>query len=131
MRIASDLLQQIVEHARRDAPNECCGLIGAADGAATSVYETRNVRASPLAFEIHGPEAIRIMDEIEESGGELAGIYHSHTRTDPYPSQTDINFAANWPGIEWLIIGLSDGEATWRSYRLDDGRIEEVPIEVE
>jgi [CysO sulfur-carrier protein]-S-L-cysteine hydrolase len=132
MKIARDLLDQIVDHARRDAPNECCGLVGAHDGRATSVHPTENVRASPLAFEVHGPEAFRIMEGIESSGGELAAIYHSHTRTDPYPSQTDVNFAANWPGIEWLIVGLTrDGEASVRSYRIDDGRIEEVPVEVE
>ena len=131
MRIARDQLDEIVEHARRDAPNECCGLIGAREGAVTSVHPTRNVRASPLAFEIHGPEAIRIIDEIEDAGSELAGLYHSHTRTDPYPSQTDVNFAANWPGIEWVIVGLKGDEATVRSYLIDGGRIEEVALEVE
>ena len=133
MKIARDLLNSMIEHARRDAPNECCGLVGAADGRATSVHATENVRASPLAFEIHGPEAIRVIDEIEDAGSDLAAIYHSHTRTDPYPSQTDVNFAANWPGIEWIIVGLEGnggGEATVKSYVIEGGRIEEVPIEV-
>ena len=83
MRIPQDLLDDIVEHARADAPNECCGLIGARDGVATSVHRTRNVRASPLAFEMHGPEVMRIIDEIEDGGGELAAMYPSHTRTEP------------------------------------------------
>jgi proteasome lid subunit RPN8/RPN11 len=130
MRIARNLLDQMIEHARRDAPNECCGLVGAEEGHATSVHATENVRASPLAFEIHGPEAIRIMDAIEAGGSELAAIYHSHTRTEPYPSQTDVNFAANWPGIEWIILGLRGDEATVRSYLIDGGRIEEVAVEV-
>ena len=129
MRIPQDLLDEIVEHARADAPIECCGLIGAKDGVATSVHRTRNVRASQLAFEMHGPEVMRIIEEIEEDGGELAGMYHSHTRTEPYPSQTDRNFARNWPGLEWVIVGLRDGEATVRSYLIEPDGVRELALE--
>ena len=128
MRIPPELLAQIVEHARADAPNECCGLIGAHDGVATSVHRTRNLKASPLAFEMHGPEVMRIIDEIEDGGGELAGMYHSHTRTEPYPSQTDRNFARNWPGLEWVIVGLRGDEATVRSYLIDGAEVREVEV---
>jgi proteasome lid subunit RPN8/RPN11 len=62
----------------------------------------------------------------------MGAIYHSHTRTEPYPSQTDINFAAGWPGVEWLIVGLrADGEPTVRSYRIDGGDVTEVEVEVD
>ena len=131
MRIPQDLLDEIVEHARRDAPNECCGFITARDGVATRTYPANNVRASPLAFQIDDREQIRINDEIddnEERDGQLAGIYHSHTRTDPYPSQTDLNYAANWPGIEWVIVGLAGDEAEVRSYLIDDGSVRRVEI---
>ena len=128
MRIPQDLLDRVVEHARADAPNECCGLIGAHGGVATSVHPTRNLRASPLAFEMHGPEVMRIIEEIEDAGGELAGMYHSHTRTEPYPSQTDRNFARNWPGLEWVIVGLDGDDATVRSYLIDDDGVREVPL---
>ena len=60
-------------------------------------------------------------------------IYHSHTRSDPYPSQTDVNFAAGWPGVEWLIVGVSkagDAAPEVRSYLIDDGVISEVELEV-
>ncbi len=49
----------------------------------------------------------RLLTEIEDAGDELGAIYHSHTRSEPYPSQTDVNFAAHWPGVEWLIVGLA------------------------
>jgi proteasome lid subunit RPN8/RPN11 len=84
------------------------------------VHPTRNVRASPLAFEMDGLEVYRLIDAIEEDGGELGAIYHSHTRTEPYPSQTDRNFARLWPGLEWVIVGLRDDDATVRSYLIDD-----------
>ena len=131
MRIPQDLLDAIVEHARLEAPNECCGLIGTKDGAATSVHRMRNLKASPLAFEMHGPDVVRVIDEIEEAGGELGGMYHSHTRTEPYPSQTDRNFAVNWPGLEWLIVGLAGDEASVRSFLIEDGSVREVDVEVE
>jgi proteasome lid subunit RPN8/RPN11 len=128
VRIPQDLLDAMVEHARADAPNECCGLIAARDGVATAVHPTRNVRASPLAFEMDGLEVYRLIDEIEGRGEELAGMYHSHTRTEPYPSQTDRNFSKLWPGLEWVIVGLRGDEATVRSYLIDDGAVEEVPL---
>jgi proteasome lid subunit RPN8/RPN11 len=132
MKIARDLLDQIIEHAREDAPNECCGLVGARDGRATSVHRARNLAASPLKFEVDGPELFRILEAIEdEERAELGAIYHSHTRTAPYPSQTDINFSVGWPGAEWLIIGLANGEVDVRSYLIADGQVREVPVEVE
>ena len=133
MRIPQDLLDQIVEHARRDAPNECCGFITARDGVATRVYPALNKRASALAFEIDPREQIRINSEIddnEERDGQLAAVYHSHTRTEPYPSQTDINFARLWgAAMEWVIVGLDGEDATVRSYLIEDGRVREVPID--
>jgi proteasome lid subunit RPN8/RPN11 len=80
---------------------------------------------------IDGGEQLRIYNEIEDAGLELGAIYHSHTRSEPYPSQTDVNFAANWPGLEWLIVGTGGAEPVVRSYRIDDGRIAEVDVVVE
>ncbi len=130
MRIARPLLDQIIDHARRDAPNECCGVVRAREGAAESVHETENVVASPLRFEIDGMELFRLLDEFEAGGSELAAVYHSHVRTEPYPSQTDINFADRWPGLEWIIVGLGGDEPLVRSYTIEGGRVHEVELEV-
>jgi [CysO sulfur-carrier protein]-S-L-cysteine hydrolase len=130
MVIAPELLERVVEHARRDFPNECCGMIAMQDGRAVDVHEAENVAASPLRFEVDGMEVHRTIEAIEDAGGLLGAIYHSHTRSEPYPSQTDINFAAGWPGVEWLIVGLSrNGDPVIRSFRIDDGRVTEVPVE--
>ncbi|MGI9097356.1 MAG: Mov34/MPN/PAD-1 family protein [Solirubrobacteraceae bacterium] len=131
MRIARALLDDIVAHAVRDAPNECCGVVAARDGAATTVHATENVVASPFRFEIDGPQLMRLIDRFEADGDELAAIYHSHTRSEPYPSQTDVNFAELWPGVEWLIVGIAkDAEPTVRTYRIDGGTISEAELEV-
>ena len=132
MRIESALLERIVAHARRDFPNECCGMLGVRDGRAVAIHEATNLAASPLRFEVEGREILQAQDAFEDDGAELGAIYHSHTRSEPYPSQTDINFAAGWPGVEWLIVGLRrDGEPAVRSYRIDDGVVTEVEVEVE
>jgi len=128
--LAQTLLDEMISHAREEVPNECCGAISVSDGLACGIHRTANLRASPLAFEVDGLELLRIGTEIEDAGAELGGIYHSHTHTAPYPSQTDINFAANWPGAEWVIVGLADGEPDVRSYLIDGGQVAEVPIKV-
>ena len=128
MRIARSLLDEIVEHAVRDAPNECCGLVIGRDGTATSARALENLAASPFRFDIDGKELIAyaFADEDEE---QLTAIYHSHTRSEPYPSQTDVNFAVGWPGVEWLIVGLSKtADPVVRSYLIDDGEVREVDL---
>jgi proteasome lid subunit RPN8/RPN11 len=134
VRIARALLERVVAHARRDFPNECCGMIAVRDGDAVAVHEATNVQASPLRFEVDPLEVLRVDEAFAAEGAELGAIYHSHTRTEPYPSQTDLTFAARWgPGVEWLIVGVTrDGaEPTVRSYRIDDGVVTEVEVDVD
>lgn len=137
MDIAPELVERIVAHARAEAPNECCGVVavqseqvGVQRARAMSVKPARNVHASPKRFEIDGRDVLAAMGEFEEKGWEIGAIYHSHTHTPPYPSQTDVNFAANWPGVEWIIVGLADASAPeLRSYLIEEGAIREVALE--
>jgi [CysO sulfur-carrier protein]-S-L-cysteine hydrolase len=149
MKIAANLLDAVIAHALEDPKNEVCGVVavtseqagagqvgqaGQVDKAASAVevYRAVNVHASPLKFEIDPAELLALYNSIEGAGGELGAIYHSHVRSAPYPSQTDIGFAANWPGVEWIIVGLATGEAPEvRSYLIEDGRVREVALEVE
>jgi proteasome lid subunit RPN8/RPN11 len=133
VRIEAALLERILAHARRDFPNECCGVVAVRDGRAVAVYEATNVQASPLRFQVDPLEVLRIDNAIEAEGNTLGAIYHSHTRSEPYPSQTDIGFAESWPGVEWLIVGLRrDEDPTIRSYLIDQaGAVEEVEVQVE
>ena len=90
-----------------------------------------NLAASPFRFEIAGLTLMRLLDEIEGAGDDLGVLYHSHTRSEPFPSQTDVNFAALWPGVEWLIVGISkNADPEVRSYLIEDGRIRDVELEV-
>ncbi|HEV7773268.1 MAG TPA: M67 family metallopeptidase [Conexibacter sp.] len=134
MRIARTLYDQMVAHARAEAPNECCGVVGTnGDGSAQQVFLATNKHASPLRFEIEGLDLLRINNEIDDAGLEIGAIYHSHTRTAPEPSQTDINGAAQWPGALWIIVGLAtdDDEPDVRTWAIEDGRVTQVELVVE
>jgi proteasome lid subunit RPN8/RPN11 len=124
------LLEQIVAQARVEAPNECCGIIASRGGKAVAVHPATNAAASPLRYEMDGMEQYRIQSAIEDAGHELGAIYHSHTRTDPYPSQTDINLAF-YPDALYIIVGVAGEEADVRAWRIADGSVEEAELEIE
>lgn len=132
MKITQELLEQIVAHALEDPANEVCGVVAVTEQpepTASRVLRARNVHASPMKFEIDPQELLALYSAIEEQGEELGAIYHSHVRSPPYPSQTDVNFAANWPGVEWIIVGLKAGaEPEVRSYLIEGGTISEVEL---
>jgi proteasome lid subunit RPN8/RPN11 len=130
VRIARSLLDEIIEHAVRDAPNECCGVVLGRDGTASSVRQLENLAASPFRFDIDGRELVPLVFG-EDDGELLVAIYHSHTRSKPFPSQTDVNFAAGWPGVEWLIVGVwKNADPEICSYLIEDGKIRGAELEV-
>ena len=95
------------------------------------MHPAENLAASPFRFEVDGPALFRMLDAIEERGEELGAIYHSHTRSEAYPSQTDVNFSGGWPDVEWIIVGLSkNADPVVRSYLIQDGDIREVELDV-
>jgi proteasome lid subunit RPN8/RPN11 len=133
MNISAALLQEVVTHALEDPGNEVCGLVavsGDAERAAARVYRAINLHASPMKFEIEPNELLQLYNTIEDEGLALGAIYHSHVRSPPYPSQTDINFAANWPGLDWLIVGLAGEQPEVRCFRIDGPEVREVALEV-
>lgn len=130
MRISRQLLDDVIAHAREDAPNECCGMIAFSDGEAVAVHRARNTAASPFRYEMDGMEQYRIQTEIEDAGLELGAIYHSHTRSAPEPSQTDINLAF-YPEALYVIVGLKSPEPDVRAWRIVDGQVSEAALEIE
>ncbi|HEY2216310.1 MAG TPA: M67 family metallopeptidase [Solirubrobacteraceae bacterium] len=141
MKIASALLNEIVTHAQENPQIECCGIVAVkrdGDGdepktsaaTATRVYRAENIHASALKFEIEPMELFRLSEAIDEAGWEIGAIYHSHVRSAPYPSQTDVSFAAGWPGLEWIIVGLAPGsDPDVRSYVIDGADVREVALQ--
>ncbi|HSS41671.1 MAG TPA: M67 family metallopeptidase [Solirubrobacterales bacterium] len=131
MKISQSLIDEMVAHAREDLPNECCGMIGGRDGEATSVVRIENAAASPLRYEMDPQGQFDGLKAIEDGGGELIGIYHSHTRSAAYPSQTDVNEARMWPEQVYVIVSLENEEAPdVKAYDLADLKIADVDLDV-
>jgi proteasome lid subunit RPN8/RPN11 len=130
MRITRSDYEAMIAHARQEAPNECCGMIASRNGEAVKVYRATNAAASPLRYEIDGAEQYRIQMEIDDADLDLGAIYHSHTRSQPYPSQTDINLAF-YPEALYVIVGLAGEEPEVRAFTIRDGRVAEAELVVE
>ena len=129
MRISRELYDQMVAHAQADAPDECCGMVASLDGEALAVHPAENAAHSPLRYEIDGAEQFRIQMTIDDAGHDLGAIYHSHTRSAPYPSQTDINLAF-YPEALYIIVGVADDVPEVRAYAIRDGKVTDAELTV-
>jgi proteasome lid subunit RPN8/RPN11 len=131
MRVSQDLVDEMVAHARDELPNECCGMVGGKDGEASVVIRVANAAASPLRYEMDPQEQYNALKAIEDEGGELLAIYHSHTKSAAYPSQTDVNQAVAWPEQIYLIVSLQDPDSPdVKGYWLKDLGIADAELEI-
>jgi [CysO sulfur-carrier protein]-S-L-cysteine hydrolase len=115
-----------VEHAREEAPNECCGYLSAREGTVQAVFRADNPRKSPYGYELDH-KSLFAANELDDEGFEV-GIYHSHPRSPAEPSQTDINLAT-YPHWRYLIVSL-EADPVIRVWRIADGRVEEEELHV-
>jgi proteasome lid subunit RPN8/RPN11 len=123
------MIEEMIAHAREDAPNECCGLIGGTPEEAQSIHRAENAEASPFRYSIAPRQQLDLMNRIDEEGRQVAGIYHSHTRTPAYPSQTDINLASGWPEAVYFIVSLEHPDApVVNAFRIKGSKVEDVDI---
>ena len=130
MKISQQLVDEMVAHAREDLPNECCGMVGGKDGVATKVVRVVNAAATPLRYEMDPQGQFNALKEIEDDG-ELLAIYHSHTKSAAYPSQTDVNQAQNWPEPIYIIISLADADKPdVQAFHLADLKIADAELEI-
>lgn len=131
LRISQEQFEQMVQHARAEAPNECCGIVSASGEQAVKVYPATNARASEFSFVIDAQEQIRIDREIDDAGLDYGAIYHSHTRSEPRPSLTDIKYAKLWGDVLWIIVGLAGPEPEVMTWQIRDGKVREAELVVE
>jgi [CysO sulfur-carrier protein]-S-L-cysteine hydrolase len=122
--------KEIVEQGLREFPNECCGVIAASRGLPVKVYPMANADASPVTYRLDGREHLRVFDDIENQGWDLWAIYHSHTHSEAYPSETDIRLAF-YPEARYILLSLSDREnPVIRSFSIVDGEVAEEELTV-
>jgi proteasome lid subunit RPN8/RPN11 len=131
MRIRREMYDEMLDHAVQEAPNECCGMIASRDGVGVKLHRMTNAAASPLRYEMDPDEQFRVeYREIYDAGLDVGVIYHSHTRSEPYPSQTDINLASH-PESLYVIVGVAGGDRKVRAFTIREGKVEETDLVVE
>jgi proteasome lid subunit RPN8/RPN11 len=130
--ISRELRDQIVAHARRDHPDEACGVLAGPAGRdrPERFIAMINAERSPTFYRFDSAEQFRVWRDMEDNDEEPVVIYHSHTATEAYPSRTDISYASE-PGAHYVLVSTRDTDTTeFRSYRIADGRVTEEPVTV-
>jgi proteasome lid subunit RPN8/RPN11 len=130
LRITAELRDEIIAHARRDHPDEVCGVIAGASGSgrAERFIPMLNAARSPTFYEFDSMEQLRVWREMDDRDEEPVVIYHSHTATEAHPSRTDINLASE-PGAHYVLVSTREPDETeFRSFRIVDGEVEEEPV---
>ena len=129
------LAELLLDHARAELPNEACGILsGSREGGqarAAVFHPARNAEASPLRYDVHPGDLVRITFEIDEAGQELVAIFHSHTRSPAVPSPTDRR-SAMYPDAVYLLATLARPDVTpdecLRAWRIIDGASDEIGL---
>ena len=130
--LPAEIRDAIVAHARRDHPNEACGVVAGPAGSdrPQRVIEMLNSAASPTFYQFDSLEQLRVWNAMDDADEEPVIIYHSHTATEAYPSRTDVSYA-NEPGAHYVLVSTREPDRVeFRSYRILDGQITEEPVEV-
>lgn len=122
--------KEIVEQALREFPNEACGLIAAEGDVPVRVYPMTNANASSDTYRFDGREQFKVFDEVEERGWDIWAIYHSHTHSEAYPSETDIKLAF-YPDSRYLLLSVAErDQPVLRSFFIREGKVEEEEMTV-
>lgn len=136
LRLTTRQYDEIVSHCYAGLPDEACGLLGGPVqpdgvpiGEVTAVYPCTNADASARTYTVDSRDHIRALRSAEGDGGDLIGVFHSHTHSEPYPSETDVRQAVE-PHWFYVIVSLRRGFPELRAYRVSAGKIEEAPVEI-
>ena len=121
---------EMIAHARAEAPNECCGILAGLNDRVIKLYRTTNTEHSAYRYNIESREMLTIYKEIQENRWQLLGVYHSHTHTEAYPSPTDMKSIV-LPGSIHFIISLSDpDQAIIRAFHIMKGKAIETQLRI-
>ncbi|MCH7616464.1 MAG: M67 family metallopeptidase [Chloroflexi bacterium] len=126
--LTDDVREQMIAHAREQFPKECCGMLAGVDGKPVKVVRATNSEDSEFRYRVDDRELLRFLHDIDDNGWDFLAVYHSHTRSEAYPSPTDVRLATNWPDPYYVLVSLEDQEnPVVRAFRITDGEISEVP----
>lgn len=129
MELPAEIRDAMVQHALEEDPNECCGILAGAGGIVLQHYRITNTEKSPYRYSMDGRELNQVLRELDDNGWEMQVIYHSHTHSPAYPSDTDVRLAANWPDPYYLLVSLMDKQSPdVRLFTIWDGTVTEEPV---
>jgi len=136
LRMPRALADEMVAHCLAGRPHEACGLLASQDGRTVKVFLMTNVAASPVRYALDAKEQFAVYKALDDNGWELGGVFHSHTRTEAWPSPTDIRMASE--DVPYVIVSLASDPPDIKAFRIvkerwdsDQGEIEEVPVTIE
>ncbi|HEY5031492.1 MAG TPA: M67 family metallopeptidase [Actinomycetes bacterium] len=130
--IAREVLDAIVAHARRDHPDEACGIVAGPAGSdrPERFVPMLNAAMSPTFYEFDSGDLLRLYRDMDDRDEEPVVVYHSHTATEAYPSRTDVSYASE-PGAHYLLVSTREPAMDEvRSYRIVDGVVTEEEVRV-
>ena len=130
LRITQELYDEIVDHARRDHPDEACGVLAGPAGSGQPVrfVPMLNAARSPTFYEFDSMEQLRVWREMDDRDEQPVVIYHSHTATRAYPSRTDISYASE-PEAHYVLVSTAEpADEEFRSFRIVDGEVTEEDV---
>ena len=129
MDIKNSVIQDLIRHARSDAPIEACGYLAEKDGVIAAAIRLRNVDASPEHFSFEPAEQFAAVRHMRSSGLRLKAVYHSHPATPARPSPEDIRLA-NDPSLSYVIVSLAGPAPDVKSFRILGGQVEVEPLNI-
>jgi proteasome lid subunit RPN8/RPN11 len=129
MKIRKKVMEEIIGHARRDAPVEACGYLAGKDDVIALHYELTNTDKSREHFSFDPKEQFETARKARANGLELYAVYHSHPETPARPSKEDVKLAFD-PDISYVIVSLADGKEAINSFKIANGKVEAEKIEI-
>jgi proteasome lid subunit RPN8/RPN11 len=132
LRIDRAIHDAIVDHARRDHPDEACGVVAGPAGSdrPERFIPMLNAARSPTFYEFDSADLLRLYKEMDANDEEPVVVYHSHTATEAYPSRTDISYASE-PNAHYVLVSTREpDQVEFRSFRIVGGAVTEEPVEV-
>jgi len=126
--LPSDVLADMVDHARQAAPIEACGLLAGTGSTVERIYRLTNVERSPEHFSLDPREQFAAVKDARGRRLEILALYHSHPATPARMSAADLRLAFT-PGIRYVIVSLADpNRPVIKGFSVSNGQPVEEPV---
>lgn len=130
MKITKEIISQLIEYAKKEAPVEACGYLGSKTGVITTLYALKNIDKSNEHFSFDPKEQFRTVKAARDKGIEICAVYHSHPISPARPSEEDIKLAYD-PAIVYIIVSLANNKEEVKAFNIKNSEVEEIILEIQ